>query len=119
MEVAVESCSEKRHSKNLGQILKKNPQLWRSSLLEKLQARSLQIYLQINSSTGIFPGKSFLFLSYLCVRIPRTPSFRNIFRWLLLKIACSLFQCILSIFVLNICFNFMTQLFYNAYELIK
>ena len=72
----------------------KKKKLWRSSFLVTLQARHLQIYRQINSSTGIFQGKSYLFSSYfLCHRIPRMVSFQNIFQWLLLKIACSLFQC--------------------------
>ena len=67
----------------------KKQQLWRSYFLVKLQVRSLSIYIQINSSIGIFQGKSYL----LYFRIPRTPSFQNVLQWLLLKIEYSLFQC--------------------------
>ena len=65
--------SEKGYSKILGQILEK---IDVRVFLVKLQAMSLQIYQKINSSTGIFQGKSYLFSSYLlCFRIPRTAGF--------------------------------------------
>ena len=82
--------------KKVFEKFKPNPwkkKLWRSSFLVTLQARHLQIYQQINSSTGIFQGKCYLFSSYLLYhRIPRIASFQNIFQWLLLKIAYSLLQ---------------------------
>ena len=49
--ITTDSC-EKKYSKNLNQILEKK--LWRSSFLVTLQARHLQIYQQINSSTVFF-----------------------------------------------------------------
>ena len=71
--------------------------LWRSYFFSKVAWKAPANYQQINSSAGIFQRRSYL----LWFRIPRTSSFQNIFQLVLLKIACSLFQCSL----INVCFE--------------